>query len=56
MKKIGELRFTRAEYPEVVALASELAELQERRTHDAAARLFIRAARSKIASLKRQRK
>ena len=51
MRKVAEIRFDSKTYSEVIRLANELAELEERHVHDSAARLFIRAARAKIARL-----
>lgn len=56
MKKIKEIRFI----GNVVELANEVAELEEKkfgvtiRVHESAERLLMRAARSKIARLKRK--
>ena len=53
MKKVKEIRIISTE---AVGLANHLARLEQRRVHDSATRLFIRAARSKIAHLKRKKK
>jgi len=51
MRKIEEIRFDTKTNPEFIRLANELAELEGLRVHTAVNRLFVRAARAKIARL-----
>jgi len=48
------MTFRDTQYPEVVRLANDLAELEERNSHDAISRLILRFAPVRIAEIKKQ--
>jgi len=51
-EQIKQLTFHSDNYPDVLDVISELAELEDRKPHDSAKRLIIEAGKSRIAELK----
>lgn len=52
--KIVSLTFTEQNAPEVLGVANELAELEDRKPHDSAKRLILEAGKAKIVELKKE--
>ena len=54
MNEIDTLGFRKKDYPDVLKVANELAELEDRKPHDSVRLLILEAGRAKIARLKQQ--
>ena len=48
---IENLKFQKSKYPEVLSVVNRLAELEQRKPHDAAKRLILKFGKIKIAEL-----
>jgi len=55
MKKVKNLKFESAKDPEVIKVINELADLEQRRSHDTARRLLLTAGTKRISELKKER-
>jgi len=53
---MSEVKALHFDEPDIIKDLNEIAQIEERKPHDSARRLLRRAARSKLARLKRQRK
>ena len=51
---IKQLTFSEANYPDVLEVVNELAELENRKPHDSARLLILEAGRAKITQIKAQ--
>lgn len=55
MKKISTIYFDKDQYPDVIGIINDLAELEDRRPHDSAKRLILEAGRNRIEAIKKNR-